>query len=220
MSLAVIHSRALEGLNAAPVSVEVHLANGLPAFTLVGLAETEVKGSRACARAALLNNGLPFPHNKRIRVNLAPADLPKEGGRFELPIALGIPAASAAEAALAPGSTETLRHARALNDTAALAALPDMDEVKGQADPKRALEIAGGGELSLLLVGPPGSGKSMLAQRLPGLLPPLSEDEALESAAILSLAGQFDATRWGRWKPAASRSPVRRAAPSFRRAFS
>lgn len=266
MSLAVIHSRALDGLSAAPVSVEVHLANGLPAFTLVGLAETEVKESRERVRAALLNSGLSFPHNKRITVNLAPADLPKEGGRFDLPIALGIlaasgqldmaqldtlecagelslagelrpvrgalamslalrrvspprrlvlPVSSAAEAALVPGvdvrqaahlldlvaalapaSDEPLRHAAALSCVAP-AVMPDLAEVKGQAGPKRALEIAAAGELSLLLVGPPGSGKSMLAQRLPGLLPPLSEDEALESAAVLSLAGQFDASRWG-----------------------
>lgn len=266
MSLAVIHSRALDGLSAAPVSVEVHLANGLPAFTLVGLAETEVKESRERVRAALLNSGLSFPHNKRITVNLAPADLPKEGGRFDLPIALGIlaasgqldmaqlntlecagelslagelrpvrgalamslalrrvspprrlvlPVSSAAEAALVPGvdvrqaahlldlvaalapaSDEPLRHAAALSCVAP-AVMPDLSEVKGQAGPKRALEIAAAGELSLLLVGPPGSGKSMLAQRLPGLLPPLSEDEALESAAVLSLAGQFDASRWG-----------------------
>jgi magnesium chelatase family protein len=91
MSLAIVHSRALDGLAAAEVSVEVHLANGLPAFTLVGLAETEVKESRERVRAALANNGLAFPHNKRITVNLAPAELPKEGGRFDLPIALGLP---------------------------------------------------------------------------------------------------------------------------------
>ncbi|HKW84074.1 MAG TPA: magnesium chelatase domain-containing protein, partial [Burkholderiaceae bacterium] len=94
MSLAVIHSRALHALIAAEVTVEVHLANGLPNFTLVGLADTEVKEARERVRAALLNSGLEFPHNKRITVNLAPADLPKESGRFDLPIALGILAAS------------------------------------------------------------------------------------------------------------------------------
>src|SRR4051812_2801699 len=94
MSLAVIHSRALDGLNAPEVTVEVHLANGLPSFTLVGLADTEVKEARERVRAALQNSGLEFPHNKRITVNLAPADLPKESGRFDLPIALGILAAS------------------------------------------------------------------------------------------------------------------------------
>jgi magnesium chelatase family protein len=94
MSLAVIHSRALDGLAAPEVTVEVHLANGLPSFTLVGLADTEVKESRERVRAALQNSGLEFPHNKRITVNLAPADLPKESGRFDLPIALGILAAS------------------------------------------------------------------------------------------------------------------------------
>ena len=94
MSLAVIHSRALHALLAAEVTVEVHLANGLPSFTLVGLADTEVKEARERVRAAILNSGLEFPHNKRITVNLAPADLPKESGRFDLPIALGILAAS------------------------------------------------------------------------------------------------------------------------------
>ena len=94
MSLAVIHSRALHALLAAEVTVEVHLANGLPNFTLVGLADTEVKEARERVRAALLNSGLEFPHNKRITVNLAPADLPKESGRFDLPIALGILAAT------------------------------------------------------------------------------------------------------------------------------
>ena len=94
MSLAVIHSRALDGLEAPEVTVEVHLANGLPSFTLVGLADTEVKEARERVRAALLQCGLTFPHNKRITVNLAPADLPKESGRFDLPIALGIIAAN------------------------------------------------------------------------------------------------------------------------------
>ena len=94
MSLAVLHSRALDGLSAPEVTVEVHLANGLPSFTLVGLADTEVKEARERVRAALLHSGLEFPHNKRITVNLAPADLPKESGRFDLPIALGILAAS------------------------------------------------------------------------------------------------------------------------------
>src|SRR5947208_13309833 len=90
MSLAVTHSRALDGLAAPEVTVEVHLANGLPSFTLVGLADTEVKEARERVRAAIVNSGLDFPHNKRITVNLAPADLPKESGRFDLPIALGI----------------------------------------------------------------------------------------------------------------------------------
>ena len=94
MSLAVIHSRALDALEAPEVTVEVHLANGLPSVTLVGLADTEVKEARERVRAALQNSGLEFPHNKRITVNLAPADLPKESGRFDLPIALGILAAS------------------------------------------------------------------------------------------------------------------------------
>ena len=94
MSLSLVQSRALLGLEAAPVTVEVHLANGLPSFTLVGLADVEVKEARERVRSALQNAGLEFPHNKRITVNLAPADLPKDSGRFDLPIALGILAAS------------------------------------------------------------------------------------------------------------------------------
>ncbi|WP_457418994.1 YifB family Mg chelatase-like AAA ATPase [Roseateles sp. P5_E7] len=270
MSLATVHSRALDGLAAAPVTVEVHLANGLPSFTVVGLADTEVKEARERVRAALQNSGLGFPANKRITVNLAPADLPKEGGRFDLPMALGLlaangqldatrlarfecagelslagelrpvrgalamalamrqtgekdgdvqrelllPEASAAEAALVDGLV--VRQARHLLDVVAAlqpdgellpratalprerqSGLPDLADIKGQAGPKRALEIAAAGGHSLLMVGPPGTGKSMLAQRLAGLLPLLDDEAALESAAVLSLAGQFDVSLWG-----------------------
>ena len=271
MSLAVVASRALDGLAAPEVHVEVHLANGLPSFTLVGLADTEVKEARERVRAALAESGFAFPHNKRITVNLAPADLPKESGRFDLPIALGIlaaqgvidgarlagrefagelslagelrpvrgalalalaarekvprptlvlPAASAAEAARVDGLDIRAAHhlaevVQALQpvDGAAADALPlprarpepagvagaafDLRDVKGQALAKRALEIAAAGHHSMLLVGPPGTGKSMLAQRLPGLLPPMADDEALATAALHSIsAGGFDAAQW------------------------
>ncbi len=267
MSLAVITSRALDGLAAPEVQVEVHLANGLPSFTLVGLADTEVKESRERVRAALVNSGFAFPHNKRITVNLAPADLPKESGRFDLPIALGIlaasgdldaarlaqcefagelslagdlrpvrgalalalalqrggsgrtlvlPRSSASEAARAGsvrvcGADTLLEVVRAMLPGNAAQPLPvcaapeaeprpasiDLRDVRGQAAAKRALEVAAAGEHSLLMVGPPGSGKSMLAQRLPGLLPPMGDDEALASAALAGLApGGFDAARW------------------------
>lgn len=272
MSLSLVQSRALVGLEAAAVTVEVHLANGLPSFTLVGLADTEVKEARERVRAALQTCGLEFPHNKRITVNLAPADLPKDSGRFDLPIALGIlaasgqiegerlaghefagelslsgelrpvrgalatslalraggvdtclvlPPGSAEEAALVPGARVV--RARHLLDVVgrflpardgapaevpagwerlegaapvAAASYADLADVRGQAGARRALEIAAAGGHSLLLLGPPGAGKSMLAQRFAGLLPPMSVQEALESAAIASLAGRFSLPQW------------------------
>ena len=277
MTLAVVMSRALDGMAAPPVQVEVHLANGLPSFTLVGLADTEVKEARERVRAALAQSGLAFPTNKRITVNLAPAELPKDSGRFDLPIALGILAADgqidaaalaqyefAGELSLAgelrpvrgalalalalghEGSTRTLVLPEASAREAALAeqvpvcaarhlldvvaalqpgdaavplpraqpasgsepsatALFDLADVRGQSGAKRGLEIAAAGGHSVLMIGPPGAGKSMLAQRLPGLLPPMSQHEALASAAIASLAGAFDAAT--QWKVRPFRSP-------------
>ncbi len=252
MSLAVLHSRALAGMDAPEVTVEVHLSGGLPSFTIVGLPEAEVKEARDRVRAALINARFEFPA-RRLTVNLAPADLPKESGRFDLPIALGIlaasgqlpadrleeyefagelsltgdlrpirgalamtytalrcgrafvlPRASAAEASLVrearilPAQTllevcahlarrESLRPYAAQPAAAAQPDYPDLADVKGQAQAKRALEIAAAGGHSLLMTGPPGSGKSMLAARFPGLLPPMSDAEALESAALQSL---------------------------------
>ena len=260
MGLAVLHSRALSGMDAALVTVEVHLANGLPSFTIVGLPEAEVKESKDRVRAALLNCQFEFP-SRRITVNLAPADLPKESGRFDLPIALGILAASgqipserlaeyeyagelaltgelrsirgalamtyhaancgrafilpqmnAAEAALVQDATvyaaqsllQVAAHLagreainRYLPDVQpAMPQYPDMREVKGQTQSKRALEIAAAGGHSVLMSGPPGTGKSMLAARFPGILPQMSETEALESAAMQSLGDMFDVSRW------------------------
>jgi magnesium chelatase family protein len=261
MALAVLHSRALAGMQALPVTVEVHLANGLPSFTIVGLPEAEVKEARDRVRAALQNARFEFPA-RHITVNLAPADLPKESGRFDLPIAIGILAATgqlpsneldrfefAGELALA-GSLRPVRGALAMSlgaaraqrgfvvpaENAAEAALvegahiyparcllevcghlmgeeplrryagspqvasadyADMAEVRGQSRAKRALEIAAAGGHSVLMLGPPGTGKTMLASRLPGILPPMTQDEALASAAIQSVGTRgFDVSRW------------------------
>ena len=269
MTLAVVASRALSGLDAPEVAVEVHLANGLPAFNIVGLPDTEVKESRDRVRAAILTSGFEFPARK-ITVNLAPADLPKDSGRFDLPIAIGIllasgqvknddiahyefagelalsgavrpvrgvlamacqchaagrafvlPADSAAEAAVVGGAAiyavASLPQACAfLNGLQPLEPFagalggewpnyPDLGDVKGQSIARGALEIAAAGGHSLLLMGPPGTGKSMLAARLPGLLPPLSEREALESAAVQSLGSQ--GFQPGRWRVRPYRSP-------------
>lgn len=273
MSLAVLYSRALSGMEAPEVVVEVHLANGLPSFTIVGLPETEVKESKDRVRAALLTAQFEFPA-RRITVNLAPADLPKESGRYDLPIALGILAASgqipstalshyefAGELALT-GELRPIRGALAMTSSmmrhannggllqnapkrafilpqmsAAEAALvrdaiiypaksllevcahlsghtaltqlapndqqhefsyPDFSDVKAQSMPKRALEIAAAGGHSVILSGPPGTGKSMLASRFAGILPSMTEDEALEAAAIQSLNGSYKLENWKR----------------------
>jgi len=262
MSLAMVASRALAGIDAPEVTVEVHLGPGLPMFTIVGLPDAEVREARDRVRAALNHARFEFPA-RRITVNLAPADLPKDSARFDLPIALGIlaasgqvcaqalaahefagelslngelrpvrgalamalrarsarrefvlPLANAGEAALAghPGILparsllEVCAHLMGQSPLARFEAsprgaptpCPDFADVKGQAQAKRALEVAAAGAHSALLIGPPGTGKSMLAARFAGILPPLGEDEALEVASIHSASPQgFDATRWG-----------------------
>ena len=253
MSLAIVHTRASVGIQAPAVTVEVHLTNGLPGLAIVGLPEAAVRESKDRVRGALLSSHFDYPA-RRITVNLAPADLPKDGGRFDLPIALGILAASgqlpgdvleeheflgelalsgvlrpvrgslaaslaardaqraivvpgdnAAEAAFVPGARvhaathllEVTAHLRGDERLACVAAeWPrmhgktglDLADVHGQPQARRALEIAAAGGHSLLFVGPPGSGKSMLASRLPSILPPLEEAEVLEVAAIASVS--------------------------------
>ncbi len=254
MSLAVVFTRAKLGVNAPLVTVEVHLSAGLPGLSIVGLPETAVKESKDRVRSAILNSHLEFPP-RRITVNLAPADLPKEGGRFDLAIALGILAASgqipvdslnqfeflgelalsgelrsvagalpaalacaesqrdliicgvsAGEAALSRGSRVLsansllqvcahLHHREPLHQAVPPEATEDeyslnLGDVKGQAQAKRALEVAASGGHNLLFFGPPGTGKTMLASRLPGILPALNEREMLEVAAVYSVDAQ------------------------------
>lgn len=261
MSLAISYARAQLGVDAPLVSVETHVANGLPAFALVGLPEAVVRESRERVRAALLTCGYEMPP-RRVTVNLAPADLPKEGGRFDLAMALGllaatgqipaqhlegyeflgelalsgqlrpvpgvlpaavrardagrallVPLENAAEAARVLGvrvfgaghlrevvahllGAQVLSQAGAVSTQAPVDAL-DLRDVRGQHRAKRALEIAAAGGHNLLMIGPPGAGKSMLAQRFAGLLPRMSEAEALESAAIWSVSSQgFSDEAW------------------------
>jgi magnesium chelatase family protein len=270
VTLATVLTRAQFALDAPPVRVEVHCGAGLPQLTVVGLAETAVRESRERVRAALAHGGFEFPAG-RVTVSLAPADLPKEGGRYDLAVALGILAASgqlpatglaatefhgelslsgelrAVRGALAAAvhaardghrvvvpaaNVEEARAARGARVAGAstLAAVrnglcggaglefaasapattvpgtgPDLADVRGQTAARRALEIAAAGSHSLLLIGPPGAGKSMLAQRLPGLLPPLEDDEALECAMLHSLVRALPPV--AEWKRRPFRAP-------------
>jgi len=269
VALATVYSRAQLGVEAPPVSVEVDIANGIPNLRIVGLPETAVKESKDRVRAALKNARLDF-HDRKITVSLAPADLPKEGGRFDLPIALGIlvasgmlkqsqldqyefvgelslggilrpvrgvlpavlqadacgrqaivPTGNGPEAALASDAgvlcassllevvafldgKESLE-APVANDILSFNLYPDLGTVYGQQHARRALELAAAGGHNLLMCGPPGCGKTLLASCLPGILPPMQDGEALETAIITSLGSQnLDISRW---KQRSFRSP-------------
>jgi len=255
MTVAITYSRAHLGMVAPEITIEAHLSGGLPAFSIVGLAETAVREAKDRVRSAILNSQFDFP-NARITVNMAPADLPKQGGQFDLAIALGILAASdqidakalhgyewlgelslggylrrgpgalpAAIACQRAGrilvcSPENAQEAGLVENLGVLAAehllqvtrmlrdpsfqlprpermlaavdtrYPDLADVKGQHAARRALEIAAAGRHNLLYFGPPGTGKTLLAARLPGILPPLTDAEALEVASVQSVTGQ------------------------------
>lgn len=271
MSLAIVYTRASVGIDAPLITVEVHLGNGLPAFNIVGLPEASVREARDRVRSAMINSAFEFPA-KKITVNLAPADLPKDGGRFDLAIAIGIIAASgqieanaikdlefvgelalsgelravpgilpfalaakeqgkqiilpvknANEASLigdiqlysAENLTQVFLHLVGTEKLALVEASQslfepvksdrDMRDIVGQTVAKRALEIAAAGEHHILFTGPPGTGKTMLANRLPGILPPMTEQQALETAAIASISRKMDIAE--HWMQRPFRSP-------------